>query len=330
MAKQETADNIAGHQEGSRWINRRPTGQEVADWFNANVSIHEGLDPADYVGGVVLIGSTDKQKVAKQAAGGSIQFVDEERYAWTPYAKVETRVKYFWDLMGLHDDWVGVIEPVETAQLDTAGVYNLNMPPGFYRLPVAKEDGKFVHYIGCAMRVRILRADSLEPRTRMRTTVDLAGGRIEEEVAYQHGIPVADFPPATKVVAVHGNYGKEDPFAPMKAETGAVGRALGMAGMLVIPGSGIATAEDMHEAAAGPGGVALGEEAPLPSEPVPVDQEADAREHVQAKIADLQSTNPEGYERLAAWAKERKVDLERPKDTQLRGVALQVDRITGA
>lgn len=327
MAKEVATPEVVGHQEGSRWINRRPTGQEVADWFEKNVSIHEGLSAEDYVGGVVLIGSTDKQKVAKVASGGTMQFVQEERYAWTPYAKVETRVKYFWDLMALHSDWVGVIEPVDTPRLESAGVYNLNLPPGFYRLPVQKDEGKFVHFLGCSMRVRILRADSLEPRTRLVTRVDLDGGRIEEEVVYQHGIAVAEFPPATKVIAVHGEYGKEDPFAPMKAETGAVGRALGMAGMLVIPGSGIATAEDMHEVAAGGGGADMGEAAVPPSTPIPVDQEADVRDAIQAKIADLQSMNPEGYEKLAAWAKERKVDLEQPRETQLRGLALQVERL---
>src|SRR5204863_2609716 len=67
-----------------------------------------------------------------------------------------------------------------------------------------------------------------------------------------------------------------DDNALMKAETGAVGRALGMAGILVV-GTGVATAEDMQEAAAGPSGAAAASSAgaTLPGE-APAPQEAGA------------------------------------------------------
>ncbi len=333
------AEEPIGSQEGSRWINKRPSGEEVAAWFRENVTIHEGLNPADYVGGVVLIGATEKLKVVKRAQGGTTQIVEEDRYTWTPYAKVETRVKYFWDLMALHDDWVGVIEPVEVAQLEDPGVYNRNLPPGFYRLPMQlKETGQFAHYVGCSMRVVIYRAQGLEWRSRGTGVLPTDREPTERELqVYLHlqqdvlrGIPVASYPPATKMIPTLDRYGKEDPYALMKAETGAVGRALGMAGMLVIPGSGIATAEDMNEVVAT--GVGVGEQAALPPDaPLPKEaDEAEVREKIQADLAAMQTSNPEGYERVAKWAAERKIDLVAPKETQLRGLVLQIKRVSGA
>ncbi len=332
------AEEPIGFQEGSRWINKRPSGEEVADWFKGNVTIHEGLQASDYVGGIVLIGATEKLKVVKRAQGGTTQIVEEDRYTWTPYAKVETRVKYFWDLMALHDDWVGVIEPVDVAQLGDPGVYNLNLPPGFYRLPMQlKETGQFAHYVGCSMRVVIYRADTVvwSPRGEAELPKDRDPTERELQVyQYLHlevlrGIPVASFPPATKMIPTLDRYGKEDPYALMKAETGAVGRALGMAGMLVPPGSGIATAEDMNEVVAT--GVGVGAQAALPSDaPLPKEaDEAEVREKIQGDLAAMQTANPEGYERIAKWAAERKIDLVAPKETQLRGLVLQIKRVSG-
>lgn len=338
MAGKE-AEAPIGSQEGSRWINKRPSGEEVAAWFRENVTIHEGLDPADYVGGVVLIGANEKLNVAKRASGGSIQIVEENRYTWTPYAKVETRVKYFWDLMAKNPEWVGAIEPVEVAQLTDPGVYNVNLPPGFYRLPMQlKETGQFAHYVACSMRVVIYRADSVEYAPRGSWPhldfVDKPPPTERELQVAQYlrtevlrGLPVAMFPPATKMIPTLDRYGKEDPYALMKAETGAVGRALGMAGMLVIPGSGIATAEDMNEVVAT--GVGVGEQAALPPDaPLPKEaDEAEVREKIQADLAAMQTENVEGYAKLEKWAAERKVDLANPKDTQLRGLTLQIKRM---
>lgn len=318
---------IVGYQEGSRWFNVRPTGDEVASWFKGNVKIHEGLDAADYVSGVVMIGGKETIKVSKVAQGGSLQIVDEERLAFTPYAKIETRVKYFWDLMAKRPEVVGAIETVDMARLDTAGVYNLNMPPGFYRTPWQLLDGKFAHYVGCSMRVALYKADTLEWVTRDIVRKAADGSTEVEEIPWLRGTPVALYPPATKMIATLGKHG-EDPFSMMKAETGAIGRALGMAGMLVIPGSGIATAEDMHEAQAGASGVGLGESAQIPDTPLPANEpEVEVRDRIKEKIVGLQSTNSEAYEKLASWAEERKIDLDNPKETQLRGLLLQLERL---
>lgn len=319
-----------GYQEGSRWINERPTGEAVASWFKENVPLHDGLDPGKYVSGVTLIGGQEKIKVPQRDAKGTVTFPDVSRYSWTPYAKVETRVAYFWDLMATREqDWVGIIEPVEVPRISDQGVYNLNMPPGFFRLPVQGEDGQFAHFICCSMRIRVLQRGTVEKVHRVRKTVSEEGEVFDETFEGYDGIPVGVYPPATKMIAQIGNYGV-DPFSMMKAETGAVGRALGMAGMLVIPGSGIATAEDMQEAIAGAGS-ALAPQLPEPAaeqEPLAADV-GNAEDVIQEKIAQLQSVNPEGFEELAAWAKERKINLTDIKDHQRRGVLLQVERKLG-
>lgn len=315
-----------GYQEGSRWINERPSGEAVAAWFKENVPIDDELDPGRYVSGVTLIGGSEKIKVAKRDSNGVVQFVDENRYAWTPYAKVETRVAYFWDLMAKNPDWIGYIEPVEVPRIEDQGVYNLNLPPGFFRLPVLAEEGLWAHFLCCSMRIRILDRSTVEKVYKTRKVVNEDGQILEEQFQGYDGIPIGAYPPATKMIAQIGNHGV-DPFSLMKAETGAVGRALGMAGMLVIPGSGIATAEDMQEAQAGAGSGT----APQLPEPVAEQQPlaadvGDAENVIQEKIALLQSINPGAYDELAAWAAEKKIDLTAIKDHQRRGVLLQVER----
>lgn len=334
----QTPTLAEGSREGNRWINARPSGEDVAAWFAQAVRVHDGLDHAHYVGGITLIGGSERLKQAQVAGNGQTVLVDVERYVWTPYIKVETRVRYFWDMIELDDDIVGAIEPVEHARLGDAGVYNRNLPPGFFRLPVALGPNEFVHFIGCTMRVVTYRANTLEWATRVRKIYDsqIVEGtprqvQVDEIIEdYLRGIPVAMYPPATKQIASVSKNEEADPFAVMKAETGAVGRALGMAGVLVLPGSGIATAEDMHEAIDGArGGTVKGapEPPPVAEQADPAKVEADTRERIQGKIATLQSVSQEGYDRLAAWAGEKKIDLSDPRDTQLRGLELQLDRL---
>jgi hypothetical protein len=302
--------------EGSRWINQRPSGDEVASWFVQNAPMHEGLEAERYVTGVTLIPAKDKPKILSQNG----QVIDgPEQLVWTPYVKVETRVAYFWDLMAAHPEWVGVIEPEPVKQLETSGYRNTHLPEGFFHMPIQKADGKHVMYLGQSQRVRVYKADTL-------AWVDAyEGGR---KVRKLEGIPVMSAPAGTKVVPTLNKWG-EDPNAVMKAQTGALGRALGMAGMLVIPGSGVATAEDIQEAIERPGGVG----AELPGDTLEFAQQAaaatmDLKGRAEELIARLSSDHPKALEAVQEWAKQRKLNLAEltPESPALRGVVRQLEK----
>src|SRR4029077_10849538 len=179
---------------------------------------------------------------------GELVFLDSKRRVYTPYAKVETRVAYFWDLMSTDGfkDVVGMIEPVPMQRLNDAGYVNYNLPPGFFRIPIGL-GGSIVSYIGCSMKVSMWDKGSIMWVAAEEIVRGPDGNELRRPFHELQGTPVRVFPSATKMVPVLSRSDEEDPFAVMKAETGAVGRALGMAGMLVIPGSGVATADDMLE-----------------------------------------------------------------------------------
>jgi hypothetical protein len=319
MAGKATAQ---AERHGSRWLHKEPSGDEVASWFVQNAPVHEGLEPERYVGGVTLIPAKMKPKVV--AENGAI--VDgSEQLVYTPYVKVETRVAYFWDLMQLHPEWVGAVEEVPAEKLKAAGMTNIHLPPGFFRMPMLKADGKTVEYIGQSVRVKVYRADTLQ-------WVDQWASNRKTRVL--EGVPVMAPSPGTKVVPVLNKYG-EDPFAVMKAETGALGRALGMAGMLVVPGSGVATAEDIQEAMERPGGVG----ANLPGDPADFADQAEGATAAQTPAADLKARaeellrqlgeeHPGKLEEVQAWAKERKLNLSEltPESPALRGVVKQLEK----
>ena len=293
--------------EGSRWINERPTGEEVADWFKENVPLHDGLDPTDFVTGVTLISAKEKVAYAAENSAGEMVILEREQLVHVPYAKVETRIAYFWKLMEQHPEWLGVIEPERVEKLNTQGYHNAHLPAGFFMMPVQRPDAKFVHFIGCSMRVSIFKRDTVR--------------------SYSYGVDgelVTKPAAGTKIVNVNGR-SYEDPNSLMKAETGAIGRALGMAGMLVLPGSGVATAEDMQEALAGGGGAM---HASLPPEPAAgePDQPVDQKTRAEQLLGILESEYPAKLEEVQAWARDRRLNLDDIGDDQLRGVVRQLER----
>jgi hypothetical protein len=208
--------------EGSRWYNQRPPADDVSYWFSTAVRLHDGLEHEHYIGGVTLIQATEKSDEVASFDKDGLPIIRERRdLVYIPYVKVETRVAYFWTLLERHPEWRGEILPVPNASSDELG-----LPPGFFRYVAAdpKNAGKTVSFVGVSMQVMIYE--------RSRTT--------------GQDRPLITPAPGTKLVAAASKW-DVDPHALSKAETGAVGRALGMAGMLVIPGSGVATAEDMQE-----------------------------------------------------------------------------------
>lgn len=310
-----------GH-EGSRWINRRPESKEVADWFVQNAPIAEGLKAERYVTGVTLIPAKEKPKVIRN----NTVMDGAEQLVYTPYVKVDTRIAYFWDLMALHrEDWVGAIEAEPMAQMRGEGLTNEHLPAGAFRMPVKRADGKVVDFVGFSYQVTVFDRSTVE-KVRVVNPGSPPGWKRDAREDYRIvGVPVMRAPAGSKVVPTLNKYG-EDPFALMKAQTGAMGRALGMAGMLVIPGSGVATAEDVQEAqqqgAAGAieptleGDVARG-----------LSQPEDLLAHANVLIARLQSDYPDAFAKVASWAEQRKMRMSEmtPQSPALRGVVKKLE-----
>lgn len=284
--------------EGSRWIGDPPSAEEFAKWFTDSVPLHEGMKPDKYVGGVTLIPAKEKYQVQN-----GDRIMDKYRLTFTPYAKVETRVAYFWDLCALRG-WVGEIAPIVPENAMTE--FNaMSIGEPFYLMPFMGEDGKMRLQRACTMRVRVY---------------DPALGRGSGGVVMMP-------PGGTKV----GPF-SADMNSALRVETGAIGRALGMAGMLVIPGSGVATAEDMQELA-GQTDELPEKEPTLPAAPQAAGEpgaEASAGNELQAHVATLRSRIESDFpgiaDELEMWANERKIDLNAPKDTQLRALAKQMEK----
>lgn len=287
----ETRHQRAG-QEGSRWVNARPTGDEVAAWFTSNVPMHEGLDATDFLTGVTLIPAKAKEdEIIGFRENGSPIIEERQNLYFVPYIKVETRVAYFWKLMELHDEWLGVIEPV--------GGGENGLPPGFFLREVRALDDKVTTFLCCTMQVRVWDRESMD----FKIVYTDDGGR-QEVMSAQ---PIMSPPPATKQVNVLGRFGPDEN-ALMKAETGAIGRALGMAGILVAPGSGVATAEDMQDAMAAESRVSAGtasDGATLPSTDLGAMSEDELRANAKDMIQELSEHHPDTLAAFQEWARQR-------------------------
>ncbi|WP_410960026.1 hypothetical protein, partial [Salmonella sp. SAL4434] len=55
----ETQIPVERGRSGNRWINYRPTAEEVGDWFQT-VPLHEGMEHQDWLSGITLIEATEK------------------------------------------------------------------------------------------------------------------------------------------------------------------------------------------------------------------------------------------------------------------------------
>jgi hypothetical protein len=299
--------------EGSRWYNERPLPTEVAEWFSG-IPLHPGMSHEKYVNGIVLIPGKEKSDeiVGYDDHGFPQVRSDVQHLTWTPYMKVETRVAYFWDWVAQAGNgaWTGSIEPAGIITKEPSG-----LPPGFfsYRATSPKAEGKEVRFVGASFRVRV---------------VDSYTGR----VVLEGGL-------GTKIVQTATKW-DVDPNAVMKAETGAIGRALGVAGMLVMPGSGIATAEDMAEnlapsaPAITPEGAAVPEDVPAPVVPEQPDDDV-LRVHIGELLKVLAKDHPPYHVGVIEWMVGRKLpflDDTTPKledftSMQLKGTVKKLERV---
>lgn len=314
--------------EGNRWVNTIPTAEELADWFEKNVEVDDDLEHSNYVGGVVLIPATEKSKRVTGWEGNAPQIEEFEDLVFTPYIRVETRLKYLHDLCE-KKKWIAFIDPAVIEKQDAF------MPPGFFKRAVATGENREARYVGCSKKVVIYEAQDFKEEK------VLLDKRTGEEGTIRVGTIVRSAPEGTKTVPTVRVWGRgqsatvsADDNAVMKAETGAIGRALGMAGMLVIPGSGIATAEDVQESRSneaqqpdGPSseGATLPEESPaaaIVSEPASgKDPDEQMREEITTMLAALESEFPEDAKSFKAWAQEKGYGrLSETVSPQLRGM----------
>lgn len=301
--------------EGSRWFNERPTAAKFAEWFNT-VPLHEGLRHQDFISGVTLIQQTEKVDEVVGWNGADPVIAKRENLVYIPHPQVMARVAYFEALRTLHaDDWTCVIESPVIADTDTTG-----LPPGFFRFAVLQTSGTQAFFVGCSKRLRIYD----------RSTVEWVETRDGRRVI--QGVPILDGSAGSKVVPVLKSNGWADTNALMRAESGALGRALGMAGMLVIPGAGVATAEDVQEAIAMPPELPGVVRAPAVTTaditttgaPFAV---VDPRDRVEQLVAELSTESPEEIELFYAWCKDRNIDLADATDGNIKTATKKLEQV---
>jgi hypothetical protein len=280
--------------EGSRWYNERPSPEQVVEWFQT-IPLHDGMQHGDYIGGVTLIQATEKSDEVSGFDKDGMPLIRERRdLVYVPYVKVETRVAYFWRLMDVRG-WIGEILPVATAGPD------VGLPTGFFKYAAADPKGKTIPFVGCSMQMF-----AWEPMTGV------------SERRLKMGPP-----PASKIVSTATKW-EVDQNALMKAETGAVGRALGMGGILVVPGSGVATAEDMQDSQV-PAGASAEPTVPATTvEREPTDEEL--RERIGTLVDELTELDPIRLEAFQTWARERKLTLATAKGAVLRGAVRKLEK----
>lgn len=297
--------------EGSRWYNQRPSSAEVADWWEKVVvpTLHEEIDPGRYLAGLMLIQNVEKVKdeIVGYKPDGSLMVSEVKHIVFTPYPKVDVRIQYFWDLMEKHPDWYGVIEPVGG---------DPSLPPGFriYNSGVI-DNGQEVRFMCCTQKVSIYKRDTVKTQ--------MVNERGKQRLVVT-GELIKDAPPATKMVKIKGRWGADE-HALMKAETGAVGRALGMAGILVVPGAGVATAEDMQsldtpqEAQAQPQAEAAA--------PPPDMTEEELRKKAAELTEKFRLQYPEEFNLFSEWAKSRNFGkLSEMQNPALRSLVKKLER----
>ena len=154
----------------------------------------------------------------KQYVGGivAIENKDRGKSLWMLYINATARIAYFWD-------WVDKNQYV--ADIEVSGPFDREVD-----LPENKKARQF--YMTAEVTVfKPTDGESHEGRIVRRVT----GRKLVDQTVFRRGYNGAP----GRVLA--------DSNSLMKAETGAIARALGTIGMLALPGSGLATAEDMVE-----------------------------------------------------------------------------------
>jgi hypothetical protein len=272
-------------QEGARWRYHKPSSEQVAAWF-ATVPLDDGMLHEQFVGGLVLIPQNEKVRYTRPDGG------QMERYEqiYTPYVQIGTRVGYARRLAE-HRDLIYHTEPARVPRTtNPASTYfNGNLPEGLWWHVVANDEGRVYRYLCATTRVGLYSPQTYAAKLRGEPVMPMLGGEGTKQVS-----------------------GSPDQNMIARAQTGAIGRALGVAGILVV-GTGVATAEDMWEVTGGPVAMAAGATLP-PSEiaagaPPEVLDEAEALDQLRSRALALQTQmqelGSETWRTFAAWYQER-------------------------
>ena len=139
---------------------------------------------------------------------GVVAIKENNRMVWKPYVGASTRVLYFWDYL---------------QQSDLCGEINVT-PPGTINIEFKVGDESKDAVLWSQEATVIIK--------------DKSGNVIRKASAKKN---------VKRVVQLRSGAVFPDLDGIAKAETGAIARALGLAGILAFPGSGIATAEDMND-----------------------------------------------------------------------------------
>lgn len=332
---------VPAERDGSRWIYSKPPQDDVVAWFREQ-HLHADMEHDPYLGGIVLIPATEKVRETRRMPNGVLTPFEFERIVYTPYVKVDTRIAYFWDFVRalnggkLLGEFVGVIEPVEQKVIsdEKSPYFNAHLPQGFSVYVVRNKNDTVSRYIVSTMRVAVYERQAYAARVKGDKPMPLLVGE------------------DSKQTAVLNRQGWADDFAIMKARTGATGRALGVAGILVV-GTGVATAEDMQEATSGSAQAGAVEEdkpvalpavvgaaahaaheaataAEQPSEDDDVPPEVrdqQLRETAVRLRGELQSRDEGAWDRYVAWWQERGfTSLDELNGPALKGAVVKLQR----
>lgn len=296
--------------EGSRWRHHRPSAEEVASWFKSQ-PLDEGMEHEHYIGGVVLIPQSEKVK-HRLSNGNRVERFED---TYTPYVQVGTRIAYFRQLAEQRQ-LISVIEPVRVPVIDdrSSSFFNANMEDGYWWHVVVGEGGKPVRFLCCTMRVALYERESyLDPD---KVALPVLEGRSTKQVG--GGVDINQL---------------------AKAQTSAIGRALGVAGILTL-GTGVATAEDMLELGGAAGVIPDPDAAELPGGGPQAAPERAAdpaaeltrlRERAYELQSMMQQETPEAWRSFAAWWAERSreegwTDINAVPLDSLKGVISKMER----
>jgi hypothetical protein len=152
--------------------------------------------------------------------GGIVAIENRQTKQWNPFPLAAVRVAYFWD-------WIDANG--YTAVIDTT-------PPTVLDLPFKKGEAEGEKYATAAALY-----------VEAKITVYNEGGAIVRRSAARKSVSCGMNRNTYSGGRKTGSVKLPDFDSLMKAETGAVARACAMLGMLALPGSGIASAEDIHE-----------------------------------------------------------------------------------